>query len=840
MFRTTFKGHCSASLVLALGLLAWLVNLYDISLATDATRHMGGLMVFFALRVGAPWQAFLVALGAAAGGLQNHEPLYGPLLEVMEVVLIGIYLRFRGAASLRTLDALRFRGAASLRTLDALFWVLMLAPTASAGAQAGDLLQSVSIVAVGLLCSQANIALSALLVAALPLILVRRRVIRPATVSTQEYIASWITVLLVLPLFAGMALIKSENETDIEAHLAIERRAYSALGAAHLEAMQIRYRARLAALPVAGDSGEAPSAAQRVPASGFTRIISVAAHQAPPPTADVWVAALQAGEAPRVLLGEVPLARIRAQLASKDATRLWHVIRRNPGGPCVSLFDTATCSAGADADIGVGVVPNWSQVLHVWATADAPAVQTLHGSRHERAELVMVLLWLLASLPGYAASRRVTVPLTRSFDALAKVSGGQPLPISNPNLLMLAPRIIARQVARLSFLMKRKQAELDLVLKEQETILSTAPIVLFLFDLTRDNDFVVLRFSQSLQTMLGWTVAEAMRGRQWFVENVHPDDRFDDRRLFSTFRSTGKATAQHRFRCKDGSYRYLQGELSLLEWRAGDVCRVVGVWVDITDYTRAIKRADTNERLLSLATLASGLAHELKQPLNVIAMAVGNARRALVRATPDANIYAIDKLERIAAQVERASAIIDEMRPRQPGFGNLALPVGHDACQMLRRVVSYFLDELLALDIRIEFVPTTWPVLVKIDGNRLEQVVVNLIANARDAIMDARHHRLAAQDDLIEVCIDKTATGAVRIVVSDTGTGIDEQHASRLFEPFFSTKGEGDGRGLGLFTAANLLRDMNGTISAGNTGSGARFTIELLPFASDALNSAKV
>lgn len=802
--------------MLGLGIAAWLVNLYDLSFEHDAIRHVGGLFVFLALRVGRPWQALGVALGAAAGDVQSQEPLYGPLLELLEVIFIGTVLRFRRDTTLRTLDAL--------------FWTAVFVPVMWEGMNAAATAQAASLVVGGLLCSQINIALSALVAASLPLRLVRWRKIRPVNVNTQEYIASWISVLFVLPLFGGLALFESQHAAQDEEMSALNRRAYSALGAANLEALQARYSARLAKHAAASEGAAVPTDARRVSAPGFTRIVSVAAHEAPPPTADVWVAALTAGDAPRILLGEVPLSLIRAHLTAEDAMGHWHIIRRDVTRPCVSSFSAATCTATGDLAASNIVVPAWSRALHVWMEVDEQSIHALDVSRKSMLEACMVLLWLLASLPGYAASRRVTRPLTRAFDALSEVSGGPPLPITNPNLLMLAPRIIARHVARLSSLMKRKQAQLDAVLKEQEAILAASPIVLFLFDLTPENRILPVRFSSSMEAIFGWTAADATVG-EWWRHNVHPDDRYDELVVYGELRRKEKTAGQFRFRCKNGIYRHVQGELSILERHADGTRRVVGVWVDITDYTRAMKRADTNERLLSLATLAAGLAHELKQPLNVIAMAVGNARRALERTTPDSTSYALEKLDRVAEQVQRASTLIDEMRPGRLGTGLQARPDGRDARQTLRRVVNYFEDELKSLDIRIEFISTTWPMLVEVEGAALEQVLANLIANARDAILEARRWRISPQDDIIQVSIEKSPTSAPRIVVTDTGTGFDEQLAARLFEPFYSTKDEGDGRGLGLFTVANLVRDMHGTIHAANTGSGARFTVELPDFA---------
>ncbi|MDX5435290.1 MAG: GHKL domain-containing protein, partial [Halomonas sp.] len=103
---------------------------------------------------------------------------------------------------------------------------------------------------------------------------------------------------------------------------------------------------------------------------------------------------------------------------------------------------------------------------------------------------------------------------------------------------------------------------------------------------------------------------------------------------------------------------------------------------------------------------------------------------------------------------------------------------------------------------------------------RLEQVLVNLIGNALQAMAETQAPRLVLRVE--------TESGEVRISVADTGPGIPETHLSRIFEPFFTTKSPGSGLGLGLSISARIINDLGGSIEATNlAGAGARFTITL-------------
>ena len=225
-------------------------------------------------------------------------------------------------------------------------------------------------------------------------------------------------------------------------------------------------------------------------------------------------------------------------------------------------------------------------------------------------------------------------------------------------------------------------------------------------------------------------------------------------------------------------------------------------------------------KLATLGEMATSVAHELNQPLNVIRMAAGNVLRKLEKGNADPT-YLNDKLERIASQTERAAAIIDHMRM----FGRKAdeKPIKLDPREAIRGALNLMGEQLRLAEIEVvtNLSGACRPVL----GHQLlmEQVVLNLLTNARDAIQA----KARDGEKKIDIAVDGADDGAVKIMVQDTGGGISKKIIGRIFEPFYTTKEMGKGTGLGLSVSYGIIRDMGGTIEAENADGGARFTITL-------------
>ena len=225
------------------------------------------------------------------------------------------------------------------------------------------------------------------------------------------------------------------------------------------------------------------------------------------------------------------------------------------------------------------------------------------------------------------------------------------------------------------------------------------------------------------------------------------------------------------------------------------------------------------------------MAHELNQPLNVIAMAAVNALERIEAGELDGDFLRL-KLARIEKQVERAAGIIDHMRV----FGRKAdeRPKPFDVQDAVMGALGLMGEQLRLQNIKVS---TDFPKLRrKASGHpiQLEQVVLNLLANARDAIDrcsgspgDSPDGAAAAPREIRLTMEDDGVSDRIRLVVTDTGGGIPETALERIFDPFFTTKEVGQGTGLGLSISYGIVTDMGGMIEAENVEGGARFTITL-------------
>ena len=219
-------------------------------------------------------------------------------------------------------------------------------------------------------------------------------------------------------------------------------------------------------------------------------------------------------------------------------------------------------------------------------------------------------------------------------------------------------------------------------------------------------------------------------------------------------------------------------------------------------------------KLAALGQMSAGITHELNQPLAAIRTFAASGRLLLARGQAD---QAVANFGRIQELTERMATLTSQLKAfaRKSSGKQGPVPVAQAVRQALALVEH--LTGPRQVEVRLELPEEE--LLVLADQLRLEQVLVNLFANATDAMKAAplRQLRIAA------------AGGGerVRLSVADTGGGVDPQILPHIFEPFFTTKGADEGLGLGLSIAFGIIRDWGGTLTARNDAEGALFTIEL-------------
>ncbi|AZF30141.1 Sensory box histidine kinase [Pseudomonas sp. R4-35-07] len=259
----------------------------------------------------------------------------------------------------------------------------------------------------------------------------------------------------------------------------------------------------------------------------------------------------------------------------------------------------------------------------------------------------------------------------------------------------------------------------------------------------------------------------------------------------------------------------------------GHLVEVQAVGRDNTEVRRAQQQLTQSAKMATLGEMATGLAHEINQPLNVMRMAVVNVLKRLGNGDVQVD-YLTEKLQRIDAQVQRAARVVDHMRV----FGRRSEVEQQpfDPAHAVEGTLSLLSEGLRGKGVEVKLTQADGSVQVTGYADQLEQVLINLMVNARDALLSLKQK----QPDLRPWIAVHTEHDSrhVRIWVEDNGGGIDPRLLERIFEPFFTTKPIGVGTGLGLSVSYGIVENMGGRLSVSNGEHGARFCVEL-PRASD-------
>jgi histidine kinase len=367
----------------------------------------------------------------------------------------------------------------------------------------------------------------------------------------------------------------------------------------------------------------------------------------------------------------------------------------------------------------------------------------------------------------------------------------------------------------------RKQLEDKLERSERKylAIFKNIPNPVFVLDAATLN---ILDCNESVQPVYGFDKAEL--AGQSFLTLFPEEDR-------ETYQQKLRQKSLHDRVinvAKDGRRLFVTVRLSPSEFSGQKV-----LLVTTSDMT---KRLETEQQLIqaskmaTLGEMATGMAHELNQPLSVIKTAASFIRRKIERGEELARDILSTLTVEIDAHVDRASKIINHLREfgRKPEMK--LEPV--DAGEILRRALDIFSQQLKLreIEVALDIAPDLPPVMA--DAGRLEQVFINMLINARDAIEDkwdsAKERGETLADQKRIVLAAHPATGVVRVEIADTGCGIPPGVLGKIFEPFFTTKRVGKGTGLGLSISYGIIKDCGGSITAESApGQGTRFIITL-------------
>jgi PAS domain S-box-containing protein len=339
------------------------------------------------------------------------------------------------------------------------------------------------------------------------------------------------------------------------------------------------------------------------------------------------------------------------------------------------------------------------------------------------------------------------------------------------------------------------------------------------------------------EAFTGQSAYEAAHGG--WIRAVAPEDQPEAARAWNTAVREGKVlVTEHRLRRRDGQYRHMELRAVPILDPQGMVREWVGAHTDVTDRIRAEEQLAQAQKLQAVGTLAGGVAHEVNNQL----MAVLGFGEFVVKELGPNHSQTKDVEEMIRAAM-RAAQVAQQLLTFSRRQVHQVRPLGmYEAVTALAPV----LERILGADKELVVLPDRSRSRVVADPTQVDQVLINLAANARDAM--GTGGRLTISTD--EVVLDERYAREhglkhvvpgphVRLIVSDTGCGMDRATLAKIFEPFFTTKPVGSGTGLGLSTVYGIVKQHEGFIWAySEPGHGTTFKIYLPAAAAEQVSMA--
>ena len=356
-----------------------------------------------------------------------------------------------------------------------------------------------------------------------------------------------------------------------------------------------------------------------------------------------------------------------------------------------------------------------------------------------------------------------------------------------------------------------------------QSVLESVPDVVF----SVSADLTELYYmSPACTGVLGFTPEEFAADPGLWRTLIHPDDRLRVIVLYEDVAKTARqANAEYRIQHRDGSVRWIDETIVPITDERGVVARLDGVARDVTEQRRLQEQLRLAQKMEAIGRLAGGIAHDFNNLLTVITSYSDLLLEEIGPQDPRrGDVDEIRKAAISAAGLTRQLLAFSRQQVLEPRVLDVNA-VLTSAENLLKRLLSE----------NVSLVTTLAPLLgaVKADPGQLEQVIVNLAVNARDAMPDGGKLTIeTANVDMDEAYVRDHALARpgpyVMLGVSDTGSGMDEQTQRRIFEPFFTTKELGKGTGLGLATVYGIVKQSGGFIWVySELGHGTTFKIYL-------------
>jgi histidine kinase len=365
---------------------------------------------------------------------------------------------------------------------------------------------------------------------------------------------------------------------------------------------------------------------------------------------------------------------------------------------------------------------------------------------------------------------------------------------------------------------RSKQLEEKLAESDEKycAIFNNIPNPVFVLDI---QNLKILDCNQSVTLVYGYQPEEII-GKSFL--NLFLDE---ERELYGFRLLTSSTIHRARHAHKNGAMLFVNIRFSSYTYSGEKVLLVTTS--DITKRLQTEQQLFQASKMATLGEMATGVAHELNQPLSVIKTASSFFMKKVDRKEPirEDILYTLSK--EIDSHVDRATKIITHMR--QFGRKTEMMLEKVQVNDTLKKAYEIFSQQLKARGIGVFWDIQPDIPLILADSGRLEQVFINLILNARDAI--EQKLEAGCPEKCISTITFKTIANpkTVTVSISDTGTGIPDTSLDKIFEPFYTTKNVGKGTGLGLSISYGIIQECNGAISAVNNDDGGATFILSFP-----------
>src|ERR1022692_1919418 len=363
---------------------------------------------------------------------------------------------------------------------------------------------------------------------------------------------------------------------------------------------------------------------------------------------------------------------------------------------------------------------------------------------------------------------------------------------------------------------EHKQAE-QALRESEEKFRQLAENINEVFWITDPATQQMLYLSPAYEKIWGRTCNSLYQSPQSWFEVIHRDDRKRILEATRTKQERGEYDETYRITRPDGSVRWIHDRAFPIRNAAGEVYRVVGTAEDITENRKLEEQFRQAQKMEAIGQLAGGVAHDFNNLFTVI---LCNTEMLLTeeKMEPDRvdALKDVVKASKAAAQLTRQLLVFSRKQTMQSQVFNLNEVVSN-LIKMLRRVIGEHIE--------LKWRPATSLPQMEGDPGMLEQVLLNLAVNARDAM--PKGGELLVQTEAVTLTSDQAKSHPdarpgefVRLTVRDTGCGIPPEILPRIFEPFFSTKEAGQGTGLGLATVFGIVKQHLGWVEVGSKMDG--------------------